>query len=103
MQWALGDLTIPPSPKGESTVDSEPDPFDVKPEIVHQHRPPSKRVPGVIALAGAALCMAPLAYCGVLLLGMKANLKVGRCGVCAQLVRVCLGCGTRLEDTHASA
>lgn len=75
VQWALGDLTIPPPPKGESTVDSEPDPFDVKPEIVHQHRPPSKRVPGVIALAGAALCMAPLAYCGVLLLGMKANLK----------------------------
>lgn len=84
VEWRLGEVAVlhVPLDDGSQPQGPKPHPIDVlmapRPEIVHMHRPADKRTPGVVSLAAAAACLAPLPLLLVLLARVGANVKVGR-------------------------
>lgn len=59
-----------------STLDAT---FRPKPVIVHQHRQPERRAPGIVSLFFSLVALAPLAAYVVVALRIGANLKVTAC------------------------
>lgn len=83
LEWLLAEVTVRHPPLDDGSQPAGPPPrtqqllFAPQPEIVHQHRPPSKRAPAPVALAFALACGAgPLGLLLVLLLRVGGNAKV---------------------------